>query len=89
MIKLVQNTEHGRLMWAFGFHNRGNYLDQITYYRTNSDIRTAVNNNKVLLISSIHAACCGRTDHPHTLKCIALKSKTILRSYFGFQSREF
>jgi len=39
VIKLVQNTDQRRLMWAFGFHNRGNYLDQITYNRTNSDIQ--------------------------------------------------
>ena len=35
-----------------------------------TDIRTAVNHNKVLLISSIYATCFGRTDHPQAFKYI-------------------
>lgn len=68
MIKLVQNTAHRWLLWAFGFNSGGKYLDQPTYNHTNSDTGTAVNRNKVLLLSSKHATCFGRAVHPQALQ---------------------
>ena len=44
-------------------------------HRITIGIRTVVNHNRFSLVSSIHATCFGRIDHPQTFKYMNLKIK--------------
>ena len=66
----------------------GNFcgVHPIVTYRANSDILvpTAVNINKVLLVSSQPATCFGHVDQTQALKYTTLKLKIRLKKRFGF-----
>jgi len=47
-----------------GFTRSSIYIHDISSLRVKTDVHSAFNPQQILLIFSIHATCCGLTDHP-------------------------